>query len=152
MMRFLYETNTVRIVRYVKGVLASTASGGSQIGDFVSTLINIAFHKWRATSLSSFIVISHVTETDILKVCILIRTHVTLYSYNNQHSALIRYFIFVLLPYMFRVLIQPIIKRLRVQCGKWWFSPWMSNVYRPVWSAPSWPIDSLHSTFATLYA
>jgi hypothetical protein len=43
--RCVFETNTVGIVWYVKGVLDSTASGGSQIGDFVNTLINIVFHK-----------------------------------------------------------------------------------------------------------
>jgi hypothetical protein len=41
-----------------------------------------------------------------------------LYIYNNQHNAPIRYFISVILRYVFRSVIRPIIKSPRIQCGR----------------------------------
>jgi hypothetical protein len=55
------------------------------------------------------------TFFNVLLTCV----HFELYLRNSQHTALIRYLIFVILPYMFRGFIQPIIKRLCVQCCKW---------------------------------
>jgi hypothetical protein len=53
-----------------------------------------------------------------------------LVQYPTQCTDLFIYF--ASLPYIFRAYIQPIIKRLRVQCGNGGTS------------APSWTIDSLH--------